>query len=98
MKAHTRVRASVDGVVQGVGFRPFVHRLAREHELAGWVRNDAGGALLEVEGEDAALERFLAALAEHPPPLARIERVCTQPLRVTGERGFRILHSSERGA
>ncbi|MGO9490240.1 MAG: carbamoyltransferase HypF [Solirubrobacteraceae bacterium] len=96
--ARTRVRASVEGVVQGVGFRPFVHRLAREHELAGWVRNDARGALLEVEGEGAALERFLEALAERAPPLARIERVRTQPLRATGERGFRILHSSGRGA
>ncbi len=98
MKARTRVRASVEGVVQGVGFRPFVHRLAREHELVGWVRNDTRGALLEVEGEDAALERFLAALVERPPPLARIERVCTRPLQAMGERGFRILHSSDWGA
>ncbi len=97
IEARTRVRASVDGVVQGVGFRPFVHRLAREHELAGWVRNDARGVLLEVEGENAALERFLAALAERAPPLARIERVRAQPRRATGEQGFRIVHSSEPG-
>jgi len=92
------VRVRVEGVVQGVGFRPFVHRLAREHELAGWVRNDARGALLEVEGEDAALEYFLAALTGRAPPLARIERVRMQQLRASGERGFRILHSSEQGA
>ena len=50
--------------MQGVGFRPFVHRLAHEHALAGWVRNDRRGVLLEVEGEPGALERFLARLAE----------------------------------
>jgi hydrogenase maturation protein HypF len=94
IKARTRVRASVDGVVQGVGFRPFVHRLAREHELAGWVRNDACGVVLEVEGEQAALERFLAQLAERAPPLAVVERVRRQPLAATGEREFRILTSA----
>ncbi len=94
IKARTRVRASVDGVVQGVGFRPFVHRLAREHELAGWVRNDTRGVLLEVEGEQGALERFLEQLSACAPPLARIERVRAEPLRATGERGFRIVRST----
>ena len=98
IKARTRVRACVDGVVQGVGFRPFVYRLASEHELAGWVRNDARGVLLEVEGEAAALERFLAGLAERAPPLASIERVRAEPLRATGEQGFRILPSTVAGA
>jgi len=83
----------VDGVVQGVGFRPFVHRLAHEHELAGWVRNDARGVLLEVEGEAGALERFLAELARRAPPLAAVERVRAQRLRATGEHGFQILES-----
>ncbi len=94
MIARTRVRARVDGVVQGVGFRPFVHRLAREHELSGWVRNDERGVLLEAEGEAAALERFLAQLADRPPPLAAVERVRAESLRATGESGFRILQSA----
>jgi hydrogenase maturation protein HypF len=93
-RARTRVRARVYGVVQGVGFRPFVHRLAQEQRLCGWVRNDAGGVVLEAEGERAALERFLAALAERAPPLASVERVRTHPLAATGERGFRILESA----
>ena len=62
--ARARVRARVEGVVQGVGFRPFVHRLAHEHTLAGWVRNDRRGVLLEIEGERDALQRFLERLAE----------------------------------
>ena len=74
--ARARVRARVEGVVQGVGFRPFVHRLAGEHGLAGWVRNDGRGVLLEVEGDRTALERFLrSAWPGEAPPLAAVERV-----------------------
>jgi hydrogenase maturation protein HypF len=96
--ARARVRARVEGVVQGVGFRPFVHRLAREHTLDGWVRNDARGVLLEVEGEQATLERFLARLSEQAPQLALVESVRHEPLRPIGERGFRILQSTRAGA
>lgn len=92
--ARARLRARVDGVVQGVGFRPFVHRLAAEHALHGWVRNDERGVLLEVEGDPDALERFLARLAAEAPPLAVLERVRHEPLRPTGEIGFRIEPSS----
>jgi len=92
------MRARVEGVVQGVGFRPFVHRLACEHTLAGWVRNDRRGVLLEIEGEHAALQRFLERLAREAPPLAVIERLRTEPLRASGERGFQILASAGAGA
>ncbi|HXW58250.1 MAG TPA: carbamoyltransferase HypF, partial [Solirubrobacteraceae bacterium] len=88
-----RIRVSVDGVVQGVGFRPFVHRLAREHQLSGWVRNGARGVVLEAEGDASALERFLGQLAEDPPPLASVEGMRTVSLAAIGERGFRILAS-----
>jgi hydrogenase maturation protein HypF len=88
-----RVRARVDGVVQGVGFRPFVHRLAHEHALDGWVRNDQRGVLLEVEGEETSVERFLERLAQEAPPLAVVERVRAESLRATGENGFAILQS-----
>ncbi len=89
-----RLRVSIEGVVQGVGFRPFVHRLAARHELAGWVRNDRRGLLLEAEGEPLALEGFLRELAERPPPLAAVERVRSERLAATGQRGFQIVDSA----
>jgi hydrogenase maturation protein HypF len=92
-----RVRARVEGVVQGVGFRPFVHRLAHEHTLAGWVRNDERGVLLEVEGGGDRVERFLERLAGEPPPLAVIEGVRTEPLPPSGQDGFQILTSGREG-
>ncbi|HYM46312.1 MAG TPA: carbamoyltransferase HypF [Solirubrobacteraceae bacterium] len=92
-----RVRAQVEGVVQGVGFRPFVYRLAREHALGGWVRNDSQGVLLEVEGETAAVERFLARLSVEAPPLAAIARVSARTLGPTGEQEFSILRSAAGG-
>ena len=70
-----RVRARVEGTVQGVGFRPFVYRLASELELAGFVLNDERGVLVEVEGGDRAVDGFLRRLAEEAPPLASVEAV-----------------------
>jgi hydrogenase maturation protein HypF len=95
--ARARVRAHVEGVVQGVGFRPFAHRLAHEHALSGWVRNDVRGVLLEVEGSPAAVERFLERLVEEAPPLAVVERVRAEPLPATGEEDFWILGSGRTG-
>ena len=69
----TRLRLRVTGAVQGVGFRPFVHSLADRFALAGFVRNDAQGVLMEVEG--ARVQDFVAALRREPPPLARIDRL-----------------------
>ena len=91
-----RVRARVEGAVQGVGFRPYVHRLAAELELAGWVLNDERGVLLEVEGPPFAVEQFLARLERDAPPLADVERVTPEDLTPTGETGFAIVES-ERG-
>jgi hydrogenase maturation protein HypF len=68
-------RVSVRGVVQGVGFRPFVHRLAARYELNGWVRNEAGTVEMVLGGTAAALEGFVCALRSEAPPLARIETV-----------------------
>ena len=73
-----------DGTVQGVGFRPYVYRLAGELGLGGFVLNDARGVLLEVEGSATAVERFLARLAPEAPPLAVVERVATEPLAPGG--------------
>jgi hydrogenase maturation protein HypF len=93
-----RVRVRVEGVVQGVGFRPYVYRLARELAVGGWVRNDDRGVLLEAEGETAAVEAFLARLPAEAPPLASVADVRAQPLPVTGERGFAIVESAVDGA
>jgi hydrogenase maturation protein HypF len=91
----TRVRARVEGTVQGVGFRPYVHGLATELGLSGYVLNDARGVLLEVEGE--AVDRFLARLPAEAPPLASVERVDAEPIPATGEPGFAIRSSPRSG-
>jgi hydrogenase maturation protein HypF len=74
-----RRRASVRGVVQGVGFRPFVAKIARAHALVGFVRNAAEGVEIEVEGSPAALDAFACALTSPPPP-ARIETITWETL------------------
>jgi hydrogenase maturation protein HypF len=92
--APTRVRARVEGTVQGVGFRPYVHRLAREERLVGYVLNDEHGVLLEVEGSAEAVERFLARLPAEAPPLASIEAVVSDAVAPKGERDFQIVAST----
>jgi hydrogenase maturation protein HypF len=92
-----RVRARVEGTVQGVGFRPFVYRLASELDLAGFVLNDERGVLVEVEGGDGAVDGFLRRLAEEAPPLASVEAVRPRDVAPAGERGFRILASPHGG-
>ncbi|ADB50972.1 (NiFe) hydrogenase maturation protein HypF [Conexibacter woesei DSM 14684] len=88
----------VEGVVQGVGFRPYVFRLAEELGLAGFVLNDVHGVLAEVEGEDAAVARFLALLPERAPPLARVEGVAVRDLDPVGDGGaFAIVESVAGG-
>src|SRR5512132_158123 len=93
----TRTRVRVEGIVQGVGFRPFVHALAGRLGLAGLVGNDAGGVFVEVEGAAETVERFLEALAAEAPPLAVIERVTATPLAPTGAEGFAIAPSRAGG-
>ena len=83
--------------MQGVGFRPYVYRLARDERLAGWVRNDELGVLLEVEGAAAAIERFLERLPREAPPLATVEHVRSQALASLGEREFAIVASTGGG-
>ncbi|MGD0789189.1 MAG: carbamoyltransferase HypF [Terracidiphilus sp.] len=88
---------AVRGVVQGVGFRPFVYRLALEEVLAGFVGNDTDGVTIEVEGPAERLEAFLARLRAEAPPLARIDSVAARELAATGEAGFRIVASEVLG-
>jgi hydrogenase maturation protein HypF len=87
----------VRGIVQGVGFRPFVYHLARRLRLGGFVRNQSGSVFIEVEGEVPALERFLSDLADRPPPLAHIAQLSWERRPPRGEGEFRI-DSSEADA
>ncbi len=92
-----RTRARVQGTVQGVGFRPFVYRLALEEGLAGYVRNDDQGVLLEVQGSAAAVDRFLSRLRGETPPLAVIDDVATDAVEPGGGSAFEILTSRHTG-
>src|SRR5262245_29721456 len=91
-----RVGVRIRGTVQGVGFRPYVFRLAEQLGLGGWVLNDEQGVLCEVEGAGDAVERFLARLPAEAPPLASIESVRSLATTPVGEREFRILASEGR--
>jgi hydrogenase maturation protein HypF len=95
MKAETKKRAviSVRGIVQGVGFRPFVYRLAHRHQLNGWVRNTSGKVEIEVEGGESAIRNFLQELKTQAPPMARIEQIETDFTAPTGYTDFRIRES-----
>jgi hydrogenase maturation protein HypF len=88
----------VQGVVQGVGFRPFVYRLATHHGLGGFVRNRTGSVVIEAEGEPSSLQVFLAELTERPPPLALIERLTWERCRPRGEGPFRVKPSEDDAA
>jgi hydrogenase maturation protein HypF len=92
-----RVRAYVSGVVQGVGFRPFVWREATDRGLSGWVGNDATGVVLEVEGAAEAVSSLLDAL-RRPPPLARVDEVRSEPMSPAGGMGFQVRASDTAGA
>ncbi|MDP3046573.1 MAG: Sua5/YciO/YrdC/YwlC family protein, partial [Chloroflexota bacterium] len=85
------------GVVQGVGFRPFVHRLAGALELKGWVLNSTEGVVIEVEGAARALAAFERDLAANRPPLAVIEHVEATPLPPVGYTTFTIESSQAAG-
>ncbi len=90
-----RIRVALSGIVQGVGFRPFVHRLAASLALHGFVRNDSRGVELEVEGFAGAVARFLERLPAERPPLARIDSLEVEELSPTGAcGGFAILGSA----
>jgi hydrogenase maturation protein HypF len=90
-----RREISVRGIVQGVGFRPFIYALAQRHGLTGLVRNDAEGVHIEAEGPPEELDLFLRDIREKAPPLAVVEAVSWRTLPVLEERVFRIEESRE---
>jgi hydrogenase maturation protein HypF len=93
----TRTEVKIEGTVQGVGFRPFVFRVARELALTGWIVNGADGVMIEVEGAAEAVSRFLELLRTACPPGARIERMSARPIPVIGDSEFTIQPSDEAG-
>jgi hydrogenase maturation protein HypF len=93
-----RLRVEIHGAVQGVGFRPFVYRLATDLALAGWVINDTRGVFIEVEGPQADLARFLERVPVEKPPRAIIHSLDSTWLKPVGYDGFEIRHSEEHGA
>ncbi len=88
-----RKQIHVRGVVQGVGFRPFVFRLAQTLGLSGFVLNSSDGVIAEIEGSDVMLARFLEGIRSQSPPLAQISDVAVAEVAPNGEPGFRILDS-----
>jgi hydrogenase maturation protein HypF len=92
-----RKALQVRGVVQGVGFRPFVYRLALEEGLAGFIGNDTDGVTIEVEGLAERVESFVVRLRTEAPPLSRIDSVTTQSTPPKQEKEFRIIASEVHG-
>lgn len=95
----TRARIEIQGAVQGVGFRPFVYRLAAGLGLTGWVINDARGVFIEVEGSESDLDAFVRRLRHERPALAQIHSLDVhRPLPAVGYESFTIRHSDDQGA
>ncbi len=88
-------RLRIAGIVQGVGFRPFVYRLARSRGLRGWVLNGENGVEVHVEGASAALPGFVRAIETEAPPAARIATLDQQPASVEGFDDFVIRESTK---
>jgi hydrogenase maturation protein HypF len=94
--ADCAVRVRITGVVQGVGFRPFVYRVAKENGIAGWVLNGADGVDVRAEASADAVARFVGAVRAQPPPAAQIVSFDVSPVAVAGYESFEI-RTSERG-
>ncbi|MBI5869346.1 MAG: carbamoyltransferase HypF [Actinobacteria bacterium] len=94
----TRALISVSGVVQGVGFRPFVYQLAGTLGLAGTVRNTVSGVEIDVEGPLKSIEGLLVELQESPPPRAQVTGIRIAAAEATGRSGFEIGHSRNEGS
>jgi len=92
-----RARISIKGLVQGVGFRPFIYRLATELALCGWVSNNAQGVIIEVEADQSRLDDFIARIERDKPAQSSITALTVERLQPTGCREFAIHHSDESG-
>ena len=97
LPSNSKVRNKIQlrGIVQGVGFRPFVYNLARLHGLTGFVFNSSSGVKIEIEGGPEAIQTFLRKLESDPPPLAKVESLTISEIAAVGDAVFRILDSRE---
>jgi hydrogenase maturation protein HypF len=89
-----RVKLDIKGIVQGVGFRPFVYKLANKLELVGYVLNHGSGVTVEIEGSLKNIENFMVDLTTSLPPLARIDSLNSQNIELKNESSFKIVHST----
>src|SRR6478736_2319491 len=92
-----RLKVTVRGAVQGVGFRPFVYRLASELKLKGWVSNSSQGVFIELEGPRVMLDEFAIRLTKEKPPLAVIQSFESSFLDTIGYGGFEIRERENGG-
>src|SRR5437773_8316929 len=93
----TRIQVLIRGAVQGVGFRPFIYRLATDMGLTGWVSNSPQGVMIEVEGPKAHLDAFMIRVKHQHPPRASISLIEHFPLNPLGSSSFEIRHSAHSG-
>jgi hydrogenase maturation protein HypF len=91
-----RYRINVKGVVQGVGFRPFIYRLTKENRLNGWVLNSSEGVIIEVEGDSKNLNLFIKNIEEKAPPMAKIDELSLEELEPVYYKKFEIKRSIKR--
>ena len=91
----SRFRISIKGIVQGVGFRPFIYNLAKGLNLKGYVKNTSDGVIIEAEGE--SLNEFLQSIQNKCPPIARIDSIKTDELPLNGYEDFIIIESIDTG-
>ena len=94
MKCRTQI--NIKGIVQGVGFRPFIYNLARKYELKGYVLNNTSGVNIEVEGESSAIDEFIQKVKSEPPPQAVIFEMHSQNIEPLGYEDFTIRKSADR--
>ena len=93
MESISALNIHVRGIVQGVGFRPFVYGLATRLQLKGWVLNTSSGVVIEVEGPSSILEEFLQDLVKKAPPISKIEEIESHPVSPNGYTRFEIRES-----
>ena len=93
----SRLRLGIRGTVQGVGFRPFIYRLANDLNLNGWVRNSLGGVQIELEGDKNRLRQFLDRILVEQPPLAHIDDMKVDDLTPVGCSDFSVRESDRNG-
>ena len=91
-----RMQVNIKGIVQGVGFRPFVYNLAKKHNLVGYVLNNTSGVFIDVEGEQKAVKKFIQHVNSSPPPQAEIYDMQSQQVETFGYQDFTIQESKDQ--